>query len=660
MRNDFFQAIILSPERTLTYSDLSLDARPMIPQQKIDEIRQSIDIVDIIADYVKLQPSGRNYKALSPFAAEKTPSFVVSPDKQIYKCFSSGKGGNVFTFLMEVEKISFPEAIEIVARRAGIDISQYRNASPVSEQQHSSEFDTLKWAGRLYNRQLHSTAGKEGLNYLINTRKLSGKTITTFGLGYAPDSWNFLTEEARRSGIPAESLSRTGLLYRNERKNSSYDYFRNRIMFPIFSVAGQVIGFGGRTLSTDPGSPKYLNSPETALFDKSKVLYGLHAARDEIRRKGQAILVEGYMDVLALHQAGISTAVASCGTALTKYQAAMLQRYCSEVLFLYDADAAGQKSMLSGIDILISCGLTPWTATLPEGDDPDSYIRKEGKEAFLDYTAANRLSFLDFQLAFHRKQGTMDHPRTKAAAVRSMLKTINLVQDSMQKELYLQELEQKLGISMAVLREIMRQVQEGRKNSNRHPEPPNSGSLLKKPEKGISVLEKTFLKSLLESVEYGNEVLDFAASHEELLRLANPAATEVLTHLLNRYRQTLAHSGGSLDLAAEIGSLENPEARNLASGLLIDPPVSAHWQESFDEEEQKARRCLTAFLDSFKHLILNHFRQQKKNLHLRLQSAADLEEEKTLTSQLNGLIREEQKTESDVNSMIRSILNPNG
>jgi len=632
----------------------------MIPQQKIDEIRQSIDIVDIIADYVKLQPSGRNYKALSPFTAEKTPSFVVSPDKQIYKCFSSGKGGNVFTFLMEVEKISFPEAIEVVAKRAGIDISQYRHTSQDRDQKHNNEYDTLKWAGRLYNRQLHSPSGKEGLHYLVNERKLSQKTIMAFGVGYAPDSWDFLTGEAGRSAIPVESLSLTGLLYHNARKNSSYDYFRNRIMFPIFSVAGQVIGFGGRTLSSDPNSPKYLNSPETPFFDKSKVLYGLHAARNEIRRNGQAILVEGYMDVLALHQAGITTAVASCGTALTKYQAAILQRYCSEVLFLYDADDAGQKSMLSGIDILVSSGLTPWTATLPEGDDPDSFIRKQGKEAFLDYIKENRLSFIDFQLAFHLKKGAMNEPRNKAIAVRSMLKTIHLVQDSMQKELYLQELEQKLGISMAVLREIMLQMRAGQKQATQKPAPQHPGTDSEEPGLRISVQEKTFLKALLESVEYGNEVLEFASSHQELLQLSNPAATTVLTHLLNSYRNSIAHSGAHLDVAAEIGSIEDADARGLASGLLIDPPVSAHWQASFDEEQQKAKRCLTAFLDSFKHLILNHFRQQKTNLISRLRSAANLEEEKSLSSDLALLVREEQKTENEVNAMIRSILNPNG
>ncbi|RNA64466.1 DNA primase [Prosthecochloris sp. ZM_2] len=631
----------------------------MIPQEKIDEIRQSIDIVDIVSDYVRLQSSGHNYKALSPFTAEKTPSFVVSPDKQIYKCFSSGKGGNVFTFLMEMEKISFPEAVEAVARRAGIDISGYRRSSPQPGAAENRHYDTLKWAGRLFNRLLFAEEGRQALEYALNDRGLSRKIITSFGLGYAPDQWDRLKKEAARSSIPAEELSATGLLYHNPRKNTTYDYFRNRIMFPIFSVGGNVVGFGGRTLSNDKKAPKYLNSPDSAVFDKSRVLYGLHAAKDAIRKQGEAVLVEGYMDVLALHQAGITTAVASCGTALTRHQAALLNRYCSQVLFLYDADDAGQKSMLSGIGILLAGGLTPWIATLPAGDDPDSFVRQNGREAFETYLSTSRQSFIDFQISYQESKGMMNSADGKSQAVREILSTVNLVRDPVQQEIYLREIEQKLNLSLAVLRDMLHDIgQRNRSRSSGEAKP--SPTVTATPgEPSITVLEKTFLKALMESADYGHEVLDFAASHAELLVLPTPAAADLLHHILQYYRHASAHDNSLPDISAAIGSIDSEQARDLASGLLIDTPLSQHWQESFDEHQQKARRCLTAFLDSFRHLILQNYRDRKQELISKLHKVTDIEEEKQLSADLNQLLKDEQTTESDVNAMISAILSGN-
>ncbi|ANT65504.1 DNA primase [Prosthecochloris sp. CIB 2401] len=631
----------------------------MIPQKKIDEIRQSVDIADVISDYVQLRPSGRNFKALSPFTTEKTPSFVVSTDKQIFKCFSSGKGGNVFTFLMEMEKISFPEAAELLAKRAGIDISSYRAGSRKPTQEEQSDYETLKWAGRLYNRMLHGEQAQHALDYLTNKRGLSRKTITSFGLGYAPDSWDFLLKQAATASILPNQLARTGLLYRNERKQSSYDYFRERIMFPIFSVGGQVVGFGGRTLKNDKDTPKYLNSPETALFEKSKVLYGLHAAKDAIRKKEEAILVEGYMDVLALHQAGIPTAVASCGTALTPNQASMLMRYCKQVLFLYDGDEAGLKSMLGGIHILLRSGLTPAVATLPPTEDPDSYIKRHGREQFETYIQENRLSFIDFQLKYYNRHQQFENPEKKAAAIREMLRAVSLVPDTVRRELYLQELEQKLSISTPVLKSIMAELQRSKRNPSASTayQPPEQQQPRSSTSENITVLEKTFLKALLESLEYGNEVLDFASSHRELMRLPHPAAAAILDHLVRRYREEGAvEEGFTLDITDEIGTMDSPEARDMASGLLIDPPLSSHWQEAHDERQQKAKRCLTAFLDSFRHLILDSFRQKKQDIARQLGTASAITHEEELTRQLNALLREEQQTEADVNAMIKSIL----
>ncbi|NTU93955.1 MAG: DNA primase, partial [Chlorobiaceae bacterium] len=338
----------------------------MIPQRMIDEVRQGTDIVDLVSDYVKLVPSGRHYKALSPFTQEKTPSFIVSPDKQIFKCFSSGKGGNVFSFVMEVERVTFPEAVELLAKRAGMDVSRFQEkGAKREEQRQDSRFDTLRWAARLFFHTLESEAGSRAYAYLTANRGLEPGTIRRFGLGYAPDSWEHLLHAATKENIPVEHLTELGLLTRHRERNTLYDTMRHRVIFPIMTIGGQVAGFGGRTLSDDPETPKYINSPESAVFEKSKLLYGMHAAKDEIRRQDAAILVEGYMDVIALHQAGVQNAVASCGTALTRHQAKIIKRYTSRVLFLYDGDKAGRKSMLSGVDILLAEGLTPWVLMLP-------------------------------------------------------------------------------------------------------------------------------------------------------------------------------------------------------------------------------------------------------------------------------------------------------
>ncbi len=628
----------------------------MIPQDKIDEIRENCDIVDVISDYVKLQPSGKNFKALSPFTREKTPSFVVSPDKQIYKCFSSGKGGNIFTFIMEMEKVTFPEAVETAAKRCGVDIGKYLKSSALPGTAERSEHETLRWAARLFNRLLNSSNGREGFDYLETKRGLTQKTITAFGLGYTPDQWEYLLTHAKRSAIPLEHLVKTGLVYHNLKKNSHYDYFRNRVMFPIFSVGGQVVGFGGRTLSNDKSVPKYLNSPESRVFEKSKVLYGLHTAKEAIRKQGLAILVEGYMDVLALHQAGLNNAVASCGTALTREQAKTLRRYTEEVLFIYDGDEAGLKSMLSGIDVLVGCGLTPWISCLPPGKDPDDLVKNKGREGFLQFIDNSRESFTDFQLSFYRQKEAFDRPEKKSHAIREILKTVTMVPDTIRKELYLQELEQKLAISVSVLKDIIAEMKSARRSPMRTApheeiEADPSGASVR-----LSVLERTFLKALLESTWYGNEVLEFCASHEALLQLPNPVASHILQHLVKRYREKKDSPDGYLDITTEISSMTLPEARDLSSGLLIDQPVSDRWHESFDEHQQKAKRCLTAFLDSVRGLILDDFHKKKRVITEKLRTATDLDMEKRLAGELNMLLKEEQNAETEVHNMIKSIL----
>ena len=628
----------------------------MIPHSIVDDVRQAADIVDIISDYLTLQPSGRNYKALSPFTQEKTPSFVVSPDKQIYKCFSTGKGGNVFSFVMEMEKVSFPEAIELVAKRTGIDISRFTEKKELNTPLEDSRTETLRWAAKFFQRTLESQPGKIGNDYLVSQRALSDKTIKTFSLGYAPDSWDSLVQEAKRAGIAQKHLIDLGLITQNKQKNSWYDTFRNRVIFPVFSVGGQVVGFGGRTLVDDPQTPKYLNSPESQLFEKSKLLYGLNTAKHEIRRMESAILVEGYMDVLALHQAGIANAVASCGTSLTKYQAKILQRHTKRVLFMYDADSAGKKSMMTGLDTLLAEGITPFIVMLPPGDDPDSFVRREGREKFLQFAEENKLLFQDFQIRFFMESENFANPETKAKAIRAMAHTISLIPDRIQQELYLKELSDKLSISQRALKELLgkENVVQAKKTfsqDNRSSAPPPRQQPV-----NLSVLEKTFLKALLESTAYGNVVLEFAASHEEMLELPHKDAQQIFTHMIRRYHAIAGKPDEHIDITTEISLFSNPESRNLASGLLLDPPVSNKWLEQSDVHADNAKRCLTMFLDAFKNLILEPLIHQKIVLteHIRIEN--DTEKEIELLKEKIVLDKKIRKTSQDLGKMITNIL----
>ncbi|HHE33049.1 MAG TPA: DNA primase [Chlorobaculum parvum] len=624
----------------------------------IDEVRQSSDIVDIVSDYVRLNPSGRHFKALSPFTQEKTPSFIVSPDKQIYKCFSSGKGGNVFTFIMEMEKVTFPEAVEMLAKRAGVDTSKYqRQKAKQEDKQESSQHETLRWAARMFHQTLESDAGRAAYAYLVGKRGLEAGTIRKFGLGFAPEAWEFLLDTARRDNIPVEQLTALGLVTRHRERNSLYDTFRNRIIFPILTVGGQVAGFGGRTLSNDPQTPKYINSPESAIFEKSKLLYGMHAAKNDIRKQETAILVEGYMDVIAMHQAGFTNTVASSGTALTRYQAKILKRYTSRVLFLYDGDNAGKKSMLAGIDILLSEGLTPWVVLLPGGDDPDSFIRNYGKEAFLEELESKKSSFQDFQLRCYRDAGLMENPDTASKAISAMTKSIALIADHVQKELYLEELSKKLDLSRQTLRKVMASSNDDRasryesRNLNRQEaaQEPQAG------QQPLSVSERTFLEALLESTSYGNEVLDFAASHETMFTLEHPAARAIFTHLVERFR-AMDDKEGHIDITSEISSISMEQARNIAFDILIRLPVSQTVRPSTAELEQHARRCLTHFLVAVKNIMLEPLQKQKLEIIAQLQAAPSAHEQERLSKELHEHNQQLRAMEQEVGESIRGIL----
>jgi DNA primase len=339
----------------------------------IDRVRESTDIAAVIAEHVQLKRTGKTWKALCPFHQEKTPSFHVNPDRQIFKCFGCGEGGDVLHFVMQFEKLSFPEAVELLAGRAGIPLPPRGGFAPAEEQ---SVYPVLEWAATLYRRELDGRTGEAARAYL-ERRGIGRETVERFGLGWAPAGWSFLVGAAEKRYAPP-LLQRAGLAVENDR-GGFYDRFRGRLVIPIRSPLGRAIGFGARTLGDE--EPKYLNSPETEVFTKGRTLYGLPEAREALKARGEAIVVEGYLDAITLSQAGFTHVVASCGTAFTEDQARVLRRYVDRALLVFDGDLAGLRAAWKSAGVFLGVGLDVRVLGLPEGHDPDSYVRSQGAEA---------------------------------------------------------------------------------------------------------------------------------------------------------------------------------------------------------------------------------------------------------------------------------------
>ena len=344
----------------------------------LDRVRDATDIVAVISEHVQLKRSGRTWKARCPFHQEKTPSFTVNPDRQIFKCFGCGIGGDVFRFLMEFEKLSFPEAVELLAERAGIPLPRGGWSGPPQE----SVYPALEWAAGFYRKSLAGPTGAKARDYL-DARGLGREVQERFGLGWAPPGWSNLLEHAGKR-YPVPLLERAGLVVTNA-QGGHYDRFRARVMIPIRSALGRTIGFGARTLGDE--QPKYLNSPETEVFSKGRVLYGLPEAKEALKETGEGVVVEGYMDALALAQAGIANVVASCGTAFTADQARVLHRYVGKAVLLFDGDAAGIRAAWKSAAVFLGEGLEVRVVALPEGEDPDSFVRRHGAETMREWIA---------------------------------------------------------------------------------------------------------------------------------------------------------------------------------------------------------------------------------------------------------------------------------
>lgn len=415
-------------------------------------------VEEVIGDFVQLKRAGSNYKGLSPFSNERTPSFMVSPVKQIWKDFSSGKGGNAIAFLMEHEHFTYPEAIRYLAKKYHIDIEETQQSTEEKAQadERESLYIVSEYAQQYFQDTLFNTeAGKAiGMTY-FKERGFTEETIQKFRLGFSPDEWTAFTDNALAKGYQLEFLEKTGLTIVNgDRK---FDRFKGRVMFPIHSMSGRVLGFGGRILTNDKKQAKYLNSPESEIYHKSKVLYGIFFAKQAIAKADNCYLVEGYTDVIQMHQKGIENVVASSGTALTQDQIRLIHRLTPNITVLYDGDAAGLRASIRGVDLILEQGMNVKVCTFPDGDDPDSFARKTAYEDLVLYLENNATDFIRFKASLLMQEAQND-PIKKAETIRDMVESISKIPDLIKREVYVRECASIMDISEQVLFSTLAQI----------------------------------------------------------------------------------------------------------------------------------------------------------------------------------------------------------
>lgn len=416
-----------------------------IPENKVTEIYQAADIVEVIQDFVQLKRRGTNWIGLSPFKNERTPSFVVSPSKGIFKDFSSGKGGNVVAFLMELEGFSYPEALLYLAKKYHIEVEVSEDPAYRDEESRKQSLYILnEFAANYFHTQLtQNEEGKAiGLSYFTE-RGITPESVEKFQLGYSPEEWDAFTKYALSNKFAQELLIHTGLTLSNESGDRLFDRFRGRVMFPIHTPAGKIAGFGGRILRSDAKAAKYVNSPESDVYHKSDVLYGLYFARESIRKVDEVLLVEGYLDVISLHQRGITQVVAASGTALSEFQVKSLARLTKNIVLVNDADLAGIAATNRAIDLLLEREMNVSTLLLPEGEDPDSFVKTHGPEGFKEYLAANKKDFIDFRLTTAPQ--SMLTPAGKASLVEAITGSISKIQDLVLQQAWIQTAAKKLA-----------------------------------------------------------------------------------------------------------------------------------------------------------------------------------------------------------------------
>lgn len=505
----------------------------MISPASIDLVFETARVEEVIGDFVQLKKAGSNFKGLSPFSDERSPSFMVSPVKQIWKDFSSGKGGNVVAFLMEHEHFTYPEAIKYLAKKYNIDIEETEQTNEQKEQQDEREslYLVSEFASKYFQNILHKTdQGKSiGLGY-FKERGFTEETIKNFDLGYSLDEWQAFTDEALKQGYKIEFLEKTGLTIVKEDKR--FDRFKGRVMFPIKSMSGRVLGFGGRILVTDKKAAKYVNSPESIIYHKSNVLYGIYHAKQSIAKEDNCFLVEGYTDVIQFHQTGIKNVVSSSGTALTSEQIRLINRLTKNITVLFDGDAAGLRASLRGIDLILEQGMNVKVCTFPEGEDPDSFAKQNTLEELTLYLTDYAKDFIQFKASVLYEESKHD-PIKKAETIRDIVNSISKIPDRIKKEIYIQECSKIMDISEEVLFSTLAQIdkKEFQENNKQFKTERKTFEVIKsqQPVRKVDVLYVLERKIIEVLLLYGNKTEDF----EDLVLKENEQGQLVLEPVIN-------------------------------------------------------------------------------------------------------------------------------
>ncbi|MDT0642379.1 DNA primase [Zunongwangia sp. F363] len=621
----------------------------MISKATIDNVFETSRVEEVIGDFVQLKKSGSNLKGLSPFTDERTPSFMVSPVKQIWKDFSSGKGGNVIAFLMEHEHFTYPEAIKYLAKKYGIEIEETEQTDEQKQQADEKESMYLvsEFASKYFQKILYKTdAGKAiGLSY-FKERGFTAETIEKFDLGYCLDEWDAFTKEALGSGYKLEYLEKTGLsIVKGEKQ---FDRFKGRVMFPIHSMSGRVLGFGGRILTNDKKAAKYLNSPESDIYHKSKVLYGIYHAKQAIAKEDNCYLVEGYTDVIQFNQTGIENVVSSSGTALTSEQIRLVNRLTRNITVLFDGDAAGTRASLRGIDLILEQGMNVKVCTFPEGEDPDSFARKYDEEELKLYLAENSKDFITYKASLLVQEAKND-PVKKAEVIRDMVGSIAKIPDNIQQEIYVQECSRLMDISEDVLFTTLAQLtskDSGKAAGKKRPQ--RSMDVVREDAKdkpGLRVnelyeLEKTIISLLLlygkqeeefedlvlKQTETGELSLEpekqnakvfekiFLDLQEDEIAFANPHFREIYNLLIQKL-----NSGGEFAIESFINDVPAEEASEITNILMEEEQYQLHnWERNDifvkDKKESISRLVSETILNLRRYLVSQKIEELKQEI----------------------------------------------
>ena len=576
-----------------------------IPSQTIEQIRTIANIVEVISDFVSLKKKGTNWTACCPFHAERTPSFAVSPTKNIFKCFGCGKGGDAISFVMEIESCSYTEALKYLAQKYQIPLEEDYEPTPedlLAEHERESLLALHQFAQTYYSDILHNHPDGQaiGLSY-CKERGFLAPAIATFALGFALPAWEHFLETAKKRGFSLDLLEKAGLVVKRE-DGKVFDRFRDRFIFPIHNVAGKVIAFGARTLSNDKKVAKYLNSPETTLYHKSKVLYGLYQAKKSIRETDNCYLVEGYADVISMHQADIQNVVASSGTSLTIEQIRLLKRFTDNVTVLYDSDAAGIKASLRGIDLLLEEGMNVYALHLPDGHDPDSFVRKHGALATQEHLKAHAQDFITFKATLFLEE-IAQNPIRKAEVIREIVQSIVKIPDEIKQSVYFQQCAKLFVIDEQILVGEARKIQ-GKATpkqeykeitADKHlptPHPQNAAAISLTPSREA---EKEAIRLMLlygtEWVEKDLPLLFFFLQQTEEINFEHPLYRQV-QDLMREARQQ-NHILTTDDLLLQ----PDKQFSSLVADILFNPyTLSPNWEARFSVESPDEKMLLPKLL----------------------------------------------------------------